>query len=127
MANDGSIGKPWRSLAEVIANNLIATSKYVNPSADVDHKGPTQAINVGAPIHAGDTIILLSGNHGTINLTGVNSDFITIAAGVGETPILNSLVVKAGSKWLFRGLKVQGLAFRLLRSYQRCLQFRWSN
>ena len=88
MNNDGSAARPWSTLAEVL-----------------DGKRKL----VGAAIKPGDIVYLNSGDHGNVQVTGaVNSDFITIQAAPGQTPILRSLRVNGASKWMFAGLKVQG-------------------
>ena len=38
-----------------------------------------------------------------------NSDFITVAAAPGQTPILTSLFVGETNMWVFNGLKVQSV------------------
>ena len=56
----------------------------------------------------------MSGNYGDVFIGGLspaiaNSDFVTIAAAPGQTPILTSLFVGETRKWVFNGLKVQSL------------------
>ena len=57
----------------------------------------------------------MSGNYGDLWLSIwnapeiSNSDFITIAAAPGQTPVLTSLFVAETNKWVFSGLKVQSL------------------
>jgi hypothetical protein len=97
MSNDGSVSHPWKTLAEVVdsKNGLL------------DSQGRVQ--NPSAPIKAGDVIQLMSGNHGSVQINGsVNKEFITIQAAQGQTPVLHSLRINGGSKWMFVGLKVQG-------------------
>lgn len=106
MSGDGTQSRPWHTLTEVVAAGLF----YNTPLHGAPH------INPAAPIQAGDTVYLLSGNHGPVTLQGWfgktlvgynNSDFITIAALPGQTPVLTKLSVVGGSKWVFQGLTVQ--------------------
>ena len=61
--NDGSADRPWRTLAEVLdpANHLVATKAYGRTK---DGLGAPAPINPGGPIRPGDTIVLMSGDHG---------------------------------------------------------------
>jgi hypothetical protein len=66
------------------------------------------------PIAPGDKILLMSGNYGDvwINIWKaeiLNSDFVTVEAAPGQTPVLTSLSIAATNKWVFNGLKVQSL------------------
>ena len=79
---EGSEAKPWRTLSEVVARGGI---RKVKP---------------------GDTVLLGTGYHGHVTLSGNNSQFITIAAGKGQTPTLGRLEIASGSKWLIRGLTI---------------------
>jgi hypothetical protein len=93
MSNDGSLSRPWRTLAEVVdsKNKMIGDQ------------------NTSAPIKPGDVIYLMSGDHGNVQILGaVNKEFITVQAAPGQTPILRSLRVDGAAKWMFLGLKVQG-------------------
>lgn len=105
MANDGSAERPWKTLQEVFDDNLIETQSYsplpINDSSVLKPKNP------GAPIKAGDTILLRSGYHGSVWYRGAyNNDYITIAAEPGHTPILKSIMLSATKKWILRGLTV---------------------
>ena len=107
--NDGSKQRPWRTLAEVLdpASHLIATRAYGRTAAGL---GPAEPINSSGPIKTGDTIVLMTGDHGDVNATQyVNSDFISVVAGNGQTPVVRSLHLTASSHWLFRGIKFQAV------------------
>ncbi|HUV41041.1 MAG TPA: sugar-binding protein, partial [Sedimentisphaerales bacterium] len=96
MANDGSYYHPWSTLQAVFAANKIESrDKNLNPR------------NTGAPVKAGDTIMLRSGNHGIINETGGyhNTSTITIEAQSGHTPKLKSWAFDYASNWVIRGLE----------------------
>lgn len=92
-SGDGSAARPWASLQDVIDAKLISGN---DPS-----KGK---------IHAGDTIYLMSGNYGSIRLSGDNTDYITIEAAAGQHPVLNGVLMYGGSKWAFKGLTFQNAA-----------------
>ena len=72
--NDGSEAKPWHTLAEVLdpANHLVATRAYARTSAGL---GPPRTDQSGGPIKPGDTIVLMSGDHGAVEIRQyVNQD-----------------------------------------------------
>ena len=92
MNGDGSLARPWSTLQAVVAANLI-----------------NGANKTTGAVHAGDLIYLLSGNHGSVTLSGANvqnTDFITIQAAPQLTPVLNQLTVTNGSNWVFSGLSL---------------------
>ena len=116
---NGSQSAPWNSLQALIQGGggyafpLLTTGPYrwvpVAGKAAVVATGPK-----AGPVAPGDEILLMSGNYGDIwlNVNGVeisNSDFITIQAAPGQTPVLTSLFVAGTNKWVFNGLKVQSL------------------
>ncbi len=86
MTNDGSQSHPWSTL-EAVAKGGKLTS-IVKP---------------------GDAVYLRDGNHGNVIFKNVvNTDFITIAADQGQTPVLKQLYVLGVGKWNFQGLTVEG-------------------
>lgn len=108
MANDGSMARPWRTLAEVVGekSKLIATQAYAGNYQNSDRKLQDQ--NPSGPIKPGDVIYLMSGNHGNVQISGaINKEFISVLAAPGQTPMLSSLRVDGSSKWMFAGLKIQ--------------------
>jgi Right handed beta helix region len=123
---DGSQTRPWRTLEQVVDDKLFANA----PRRDRIVAGANLASVVGAaagamgagdragPIHGGDTVYLMSGDHGDVTLQGAfgdklegyaNDDFITIAAASGQRPVLRQLNIVGGSRWVFRGLTFQSL------------------
>ncbi|MCB9647132.1 MAG: right-handed parallel beta-helix repeat-containing protein [Deltaproteobacteria bacterium] len=105
MANDGSRARPWGTLAEVVAANLIESQRWASlpyaPGASLVPK------NAGAPVQAGDTLWLMSGYHGDVDITGYyNAAELTIAAAPGETPRLSRLLIRAGKNWKVVDLSV---------------------
>lgn len=107
MDGDGSAAKPWRTLQEVFSSNLIETRK---PKAyPFDGTGELVAKNPEGPIKPGDTILLMSGDHGSVSeFDYFNAEFIKIAAAPGETPKLKSFTIEGGSKWVIEGLTFVG-------------------
>lgn len=97
MTNPGTAELPWKTFAEVINNNLIAT------------KDSTGKVSAKAVVKAGDTIILMSGYHGDIRIkNGYNDTVITVKAEKNNTPIISSLKLDAGKNWLFKNLVING-------------------
>jgi parallel beta-helix repeat protein len=91
MANDGSQAHPWGSLSAMVAAGKL-------PPA------------TSATVVAGDQILLLSGDHGSVSLNNAaNSDFISIQAAPGQTPVLRGITIYGGSHWAFSGLTIQNL------------------
>lgn len=79
---DGSAETPWRTLREVVNGGAL---KKVAP---------------------GDTILLRSGYHGEVTLSGENTETITIAAEAGQRPALSRLTIPSGRRWRIRGLTI---------------------
>jgi len=96
MSNDGSQQYPWSTLQAVFENNKIETKdKSGNPK------------NQGAPVKAGDTIMLLAGYHGDIyQSVYFNDDYITIEAAAGAKAKLKRFRLSGGKKWIIRGLDI---------------------
>jgi hypothetical protein len=117
VAGDGSKAHPWKSLQAVFASidgasPLLSTVPYHHRSP-VDQKF-VMTPNTDAPIKPGDAIELMSGNYGVLNANVygnpiVNSDFVTIEAAPGQTPVVSQLTASDANKLRFRGLKVQSL------------------
>jgi hypothetical protein len=104
-ANDGSAAKPWKTLEEVISQNLVETQGW--QTLPWVEGAPLVVKNAGAPIKAGDTIWLRSGYHGRVVITGwYNAAPITIAAEAGHTPQLASISIRAGKNWKLSGLEL---------------------
>jgi len=103
--NDGSYDHPWSTLKEVLENNKIESTKPQNhPYAMGD---PLVVKNPGAPVKAGDTIMLRDGFHGTIYAVEYyHTDTITIEAQPGHTPTLGTIELRSGCKWILRGLRI---------------------
>jgi hypothetical protein len=105
MANDGSAARPWKTLEEVIAANLVQTQGW--ESLPYAEGKPLVIKNAGAPVKAGDTIWLRSGYHGRVQITGwYNASPVTIAAEPVHRPELASLSIRAGKNWKLVGLSL---------------------
>ena len=96
MSGNGSYDYPWSTLQAVFENNKIE-------SRDKNYL----PINAGAPVKAGATIKLLSGNHGSIcELGGYrNISNITVEPQAGHRPILKRWTFDYASNWTIRGLE----------------------
>jgi len=108
-SNDGSAARPWRTLTEVLdpSNHLVSTQSY-SPGYARGDTAP-HSINVNGVIKPGDTIYLMTGDHGNPKLVGyANNDFITVSAAPGQAPVISSLKIVSSSQWLFRGINFQG-------------------
>lgn len=104
-ANDGSERKPWRSLQEVFSKGLVASQAWDS----LPYKAGSRLVpkNPAAPVKAGDTIWLRSGDYGDLAIRGYyNADLITIAAAAGQTPRFHSIHVRSASHWALKGLHV---------------------
>lgn len=100
---DGSADRPWRTLEEVVAADLIETQAY--DDLPYDDGDPLVVKNPGAPVTAGDTLILKNGHHGALDLWDAYNDApITIQAAEGHTPTLAYLSLTSASNWRIKGL-----------------------
>ena len=136
-SGDGSQAHPWNSLQSLTSNAatysnhnwetsscqtlppssalytrcqsgaLLSTAPYYH---DDPVAGWITSTNPNAPIKPGDTIMLMSGNYGNVTINGpINSNFITIKAALGQTPVLTSLKVSS-NKLAFTNLTIEGLS-----------------
>jgi hypothetical protein len=114
-AGDGSKARPWKSLQAVFnsvdgASPLLSTAPYVHRTPE----GRKMSPNPDAPIKPGDKIELMSGDYGTVGAAVYgfpisNSDFVTIEAAGGQTPVIEKLYLAGVNKLQFKGLKIQSL------------------
>src|ERR1700677_1197393 len=122
----GSQASPWNSLTGIIGGNWgtggFSVPGYTRPLLSRGPyaprvKGPfvDVADQLGIPpVLPGDTIALMSGNYGDIvlgnfNLETSNSDFVTVEAAPGQTPVFTTLQIQRTNKWVFDAIKVQSL------------------
>ncbi len=102
---DGSASSPWRSLQEVLDRGLVESRGW--ESLPYKEGAKLVAKNAGAPIEAGDTIYLRSGYYGDLAIVGYyNASDIHVVAEHGHTPRFRSVLVRAGSHWVFGGLHI---------------------
>src|ERR1700693_6125171 len=123
---NGSQASPWNSLSGVIAGGWGASGfsvpGYTRPllsSVPYVHVANGQLVAVAdqlgnPPVQPGDAIMLMSGNYGDIgigdfNLPTTNSDFVTVEAAPGQTPVFSTLLFDRTNKWVFNAIKVQSL------------------
>jgi hypothetical protein len=87
---DGSVLRPWKTLAAVLARNAVSSP---------------------APIlKAGDTLVLHRGYHGAPTVSGKYEEpGVTVVAAKGHTPIVRSLYFHLASWWTISGLTVTQL------------------
>jgi hypothetical protein len=104
-SGNGTISSPWKTLEEVISTNLIESKSYLTP---YDANNPQLIIkNAGAPIKAGDTLVLYSGLHGEIYLVNyINDQNINVINAQGNIPIFKKLHIQAGKNWIFNGIDI---------------------
>lgn len=109
--NPGTMAAPWPSLEEVILANLVETQEYGPLPYD---PATSQLIpkNTGAPVQAGDTLILLSGLHGAVEIDRhINTGYITIMAAPDHQPILATLHLRSSAYWRIEGLTISSEPF----------------
>lgn len=105
ITNNGSINSPWSTLQAVIENNLIETYQWNEHPQTANSKLIIK--NSGAAVKAGDTLMLLSGYHGAIELVEFfNKDYITIMAMPGQKPTIAHITITGGCYWNFSGLTI---------------------
>jgi hypothetical protein len=74
---------------------------------------PTTFASILNTAAAGDVIYLNSGNYGAVSISNKKySQFLTIKAGSGQTPVLSSLSVNSVSHMVFAGLTIDGNGVR---------------
>lgn len=105
ISGDGTTSNPWQTLEFVIANNLIESQAYVTP---FNANNPqTISKNSGAPIHAGDTLLLYSGLHGEIFIQNyINQHDITFKAAPDETPIIKKCHFQGAKNWILENITI---------------------
>ncbi|HEX7770714.1 MAG TPA: right-handed parallel beta-helix repeat-containing protein, partial [Dokdonella sp.] len=102
---DGSAAQPWQSLQAVLDAGLVETRDW--PAYPYEDGMVLEVVNAGAPVRAGDTLLLHAGYHGDIAIEhAYNSAPITLAAAPGERPRLRTLRVRSAQHWIVRGLAI---------------------
>jgi len=104
-AGDGSASRPWRSLQDVVARQ-IETQTWEGSLPFVEGK-KLVPVNSGAPVKAGDTVWLRTGDYGALAIqSAYNVAPITLAAEPGSVPRFSKVVVDSAQNWILRGLSV---------------------
>jgi parallel beta-helix repeat protein len=104
MDNDGTLSSPWLTLQEVVEAGFIESKSWSAPYSD---DSVLTTINEGGPVQSGDTLVLMSGYHGKVDIHRyVNDETIWIKAGEGQSPMLSQLHFRASSYWSVSGLRV---------------------
>ena len=123
---NGSQSSPWNSLDAVISGHWgtsgFSVSGYTRPllsSVPYAHVVNGGFVDVAdqlgnPPVQPGDAIMLMSGNYGDVflgnfSLPTTNSDFVTVEAASGQTPVFTTLYLDRTNKWVFDAIKVQSL------------------
>jgi hypothetical protein len=102
--NDGSFENPWKNIQYVV-ENYVSTFSY--ESLPPDNNTLLVEKNESAPVKAGDVIVLMAGNHGSLEITQANNqNFITIKAMDGETAIIDYLLISGSTYWNIEGLLI---------------------
>ncbi|RZJ87343.1 MAG: hypothetical protein EOO20_16285, partial [Chryseobacterium sp.] len=107
----------WLCVGFFFLNPCFATKRYCNPlNGKMSNKGtldsPWSSLDsvflTSRKLMPGDSIVLMSGNHGNPVVSGnLNGDQpITVLPGKGQFPRVNSLQVANGRYWKILGLKV---------------------
>lgn len=103
------------ALCLLVAAGVFASSTYYVDPAHGSPRGNGTALRPwrtleevarGGRLRTGDTILLRSGHHGDVTLSGNNATTITIAAQPGHVPQLSRLVVRQGRRWRIKGLAI---------------------
>ena len=102
---DGSAAQPWQSLQAVFEAGLVESRDW--PEYPYKDGMVLVPVNIGAPVRAGDTLLLHAGYHGDVAVEHLyNAAPITIAAAPGETPRLRSLRVRSAQNWRISGVEI---------------------
>ena len=119
---NGSRTAPWNSLQGVVSSGppagyprpLLSSIPYYHRKPLLGATQRVYADEAGAIVQPGDTIKLMDGNYGDVTV-GVfsihisNSNFVTVEAAPGQTPVFSTLYIFSTYKWVFNGIKVQSL------------------
>jgi len=101
---DGSSSSPWKTLQTVIDKKVETRTWEALPYVAGMNLVP---VNAGAPVKAGDTIWLRSGDYGALAITiAYNAAPVTLAAAAGQTPKFSKVWVHSSQNWTLRGFTV---------------------
>lgn len=104
-SGDGSSAQPWKSLQQVLDSGLVQTRDW--PEYPYEEGMVLVTVNAGAPVRAGDTLLLHSGYYGDVLIEhAYNATPIAIAPAPGAQPRLRSLMVRSAQNWNIQGLEI---------------------
>ncbi|WP_297083091.1 nitrous oxide reductase family maturation protein NosD [uncultured Demequina sp.] len=104
---DGSVDNPYSSLDAVFNGGQIESRNWT--SFPANGNGSLTTKNAGAPINAGDTIVLAGGNYGNLQIRGYyNTQPITITSAQGQRATFSHISVSGGAGWVLDSLTVTG-------------------
>jgi len=106
LSNNGSLKSPLPDLQSVLEANMVESSSYLPLPYEA---GVSNLVvkNQDALIGPGDTLFLMDGLHGVVDIRGYfNEQPITIMAYTDHKPILKSIRIKSGSNWHFENLTI---------------------
>jgi hypothetical protein len=96
LTNRGDAEQPWPGLEAVIRAGFIRA-----------HDRAGRPLNPAGRAGAGDRLLLRGGYHGEAILDGYYLDApLEVAAEEGQTPRLQRILLRGGSRWVFRRLEV---------------------
>jgi len=102
---DGSSAHPWNNLQDVL-DHQVETRTWEGPLPYTSGQ-KLEPVNPGAPVKAGDTIWLRTGDYGSLTIQGAyNAAPVTVAAESGSTPRFSRILVRASQSWILRGFTV---------------------
>ena len=102
----GTREAPWQSLQQVFDKGLVRTQQWES----LPPKAHTKLVerNPQGVVQPGDTLWLMSGNHGSLAIRGYyNEQPITLAAAKGQSPTLRSISIVGSSNWVLKGLTLR--------------------
>lgn len=106
LSNDGSLEFPWPSFQEVIDANYIQSFSY----SPLPYDPITSTLipkNSNGFVESGDTLMLLSGLHGSAFLRNyINEAMITVMASPNEEAIIEFVKLQACKNWSFENISV---------------------
>lgn len=113
---NGSQAAPWDSLRALTgakgSNGVYGPiAGYTGPLLSTVKEGKGGGTG---PIHPGDTVMLMTGNYGDFGVGDykspvVNTEWVTVKAAPGQSPVVNTISLGPTNKWSLEGIKVQSL------------------
>ncbi len=107
-------------LSFLVTSFLNANTYYCNPlKGSITNTGTKESplpslkevLSSDIKLNPGDTLLLMSGDHGSAELTGINPNYIYILSAPGEKPVISHLDIAKTSptiKWHIEGITFSG-------------------